>query len=259
MIALVMGSGLLGLAVGSFLNVVVYRVPRKESIVAPGSHCPRCNAAIAGRDNIPVVSWVLLKGRCRRCKAPISVRYPVVELGTAALFAGTAARLGANWALPATLCFVAGVLALAVVDADHMVLPKPIVYVTLALVAPLLTIASALDHDWRALVDAAACAIAWFIAFFLLNLAWPRALGYGDVRLALLLGLGLGWFSPWYPPLALFSGSAVGAIVGGALMVRQRMTRGQPIPFGVFLAVGSGIAIFAGPEVVDFLHSAGVA
>ena len=134
---------LLGLAVGSFLNVVIYRVPRHESIVSPRSACPTCAVPILRRDNIPVVSWLILKGRCRNCHSRISARYPLVELAGAALFAGATARFGYRWDLPAFLVLLGGLLALACIDLEHLLLPKRIVYPILGTVAALLVMASA--------------------------------------------------------------------------------------------------------------------
>ncbi len=134
---------LFGLAIGSFLNVVIYRVPRKESVVSPPSACPSCQTPISARDNIPVISWVLLRGRCRHCQAPISWQYPAVELATAALFAGTAARFGYAWELPAYLVLFAGLLALSWIDVEKLLLPKAIVRPLLVLVAELFLVASA--------------------------------------------------------------------------------------------------------------------
>src|SRR4051794_8049563 len=121
---LVAFAAVFGLIVGSFLNVVVWRVPRGESIVSPPSHCPRCDTPIAPRDNVPVVSWLLLRGKCRHCGEPISARYPLVELLTGAVFAGLAARVGLHWVLPAFLYFGAICVALALIDLDHKRLPN---------------------------------------------------------------------------------------------------------------------------------------
>src|SRR5580704_7106152 len=172
--------GVLGLMVGSFLNVVIYRVPRGESIVRPRSACPSCGAPIAGRDNIPVVSWLLLRGHCRQCAAPISGRYPLVEAGCGALFAGVAARAGDHWDLPAFLVAFAGLFALACIDAEKMVLPKRVLYPTFGLTAALFVLAAAEAGTWHRLLVAAICGVAWAAAFFVLNFASPRLLGFGD-------------------------------------------------------------------------------
>lgn len=256
MLALLIGiCALFGLAVGSFLNVVIYRVPRNESIVSPRSKCPTCAAPILERDNIPVLSWLLLRGRCRSCGSPISARYPLVELAGAALFAGTAARMGYDWELPAFLALFAGLFALSYIDVEQMILPKRIVYPTLILVAGLLLMASAITGDWRALLVAAICAAAWFVLFFAMNLASPRLLGFGDVRLAPVLGLALGWLGWRYAVLGFFSANVIGLIVGVFLITTKRMRRDQQIPYGVFLALGTAFAVYAGPELLAPLQN----
>ncbi|HEY5110700.1 MAG TPA: prepilin peptidase [Acidimicrobiales bacterium] len=248
--ALIGVCALFGLAVGSFLNVVIYRVPRHESIVSPRSRCPTCSAAIQERDNIPVVSWLILKGRCRNCHSPIAIRYPLIELAGGALFAGAAARLGFNWALPAILVFLASLLALAFIDAEHLVLPKRIVYPTLFMVGGLLILAAAVTGQWDRLGTAALYALGWWVVFFVLNFASPRLLGFGDVRLALVLGLALGWLGIRYVLLGFFTANVIGALVGVGLIVTKRMSRQQQIPYGVFLALGAAVAIYAGPELL---------
>ena len=247
---LIVFAALFGLAVGSFVNVVIYRVPRHQSIVRPRSACPHCATPILERDNIPVLSWLLLHRRCRHCREPISVRYPLVELAGGALFAGAAARLGYSWDLPAFLVLLAGLLALAGIDLEHLLLPKRLVYSTLGLVAALLTLAAAVDGQWHRLLIAAICAVGWFIAFFALNALSPRLLGFGDVRLALVLGLGLGWLGVRYVILGFFAANLIGAIIGLALIATKRIQRDQPVPYGVFLALGTALAIFAGPELL---------
>jgi leader peptidase (prepilin peptidase)/N-methyltransferase len=241
---------LLGLAIGSFLNVVIYRVPKGLSVVSPRSACPSCHAPILERDNVPVVSWLLLRGRCRQCHAQISARYPLVELACAALFAGTAARFGYNWALPAYLVLFAGLLALSVIDIETLLLPKKIVWPLSVLVTALFVLAAAVTGSWHALLVGAICGAAWFALFFLMNLASPRLLGFGDVRLAPVLGLALGWLGVRYVVLGFLAANLIGAVVGIALIATKRMTRQQQMPYGVFLAAGCAVAIFAGPEIL---------
>ena len=252
---LIVGCTLLGLAVGSFLNVVIYRVPRHESIVSPRSRCPICAAPIKEYDNIPVVSWLVLRGRCRSCQAPISPRYLVVELIGGALFGGLAARLGYAWSLPAYLVFVSSLLALSCIDLELLVLPKKIIYPTLILVTSLLVIASGALNEWDRLRVGALCGAAWFVVFFLMNFASPRILGFGDVRLAPLLGLALGWLGWRYVVLGFFAANLMGAVIGISLIAAKRLAREQPVPYGVFLSAGAALALFAGPEILSHFQN----
>ncbi len=243
---LIVLCGLLGLAIGSFLNVVIYRVPQGISVVSPRSACPSCGTQIAERDNIPVVSWLVLRGRCRNCQAPISARYPLVELSCAALFAGLAARFGYDWALPAYLVLFAGLLALSVIDVETMLLPKVIVWPLSLMVGALFVMAAAITGHWHDLVVGAVSGAAWFGLFYVMWLISPRLLGFGDVRLAPVLGLALGWLGWREVVLGFFAANLIGAVVGIVLIASHRMTRQQRIPYGVFLAAGCAVAVFAG-------------
>jgi leader peptidase (prepilin peptidase)/N-methyltransferase len=246
-LAVVCGVG--GVAIGSFLNVVIHRVPRRESIVSPHSHCPGCAAVLANRDNVPILSWVLLRGRCRTCAQPISVRYPLVELVCGALFAGAALRFGLQWALPAFLVLTAGLLALACTDIEHFLLPKRIVYPLLGLVGGLLLMAAAATGDWDRLAVAVVCGLAWSASFFAINLVDARLLAFGDVRLALVLGLGLGWLGVGDVLLGFFAANLIGAVIGMTLIIAKRTQRTSPLPYGVFLTLGAYLAIYAGPWI----------
>ncbi|MYS12039.1 prepilin peptidase [Streptomyces sp. SID6041] len=246
----VLMTGLLGLAVGSFLNVAVSRVPAGRSVLRPRSACPRCAAPIAARDNIPLVSWVLLCRRCRVCRVPIPARYPLVEALTGVLFAAEALRFGPSEVLPAALVLTAGLLALAACDAEHLLLPNRLLYPTLALTAACLLAAAVATDQWPSLGAAAACGVGAFAVFFVLHRTRPAWLGFGDVRLAGLLGAGLGWFGPLHLIFAVLSGSAAGLAVGAGLMATGRATRRTRLPFGVFLAAGAIAALLVGDPVV---------
>jgi leader peptidase (prepilin peptidase) / N-methyltransferase len=251
MLGLLIGfCALLGLVVGSFLNVVIYRVPRGESIVTPRSSCPACGKPIRERDNIPVVSWLVLHGRCRDCQAPISWQYPLVELVCGGVFAATAARFGHHWDLPAFLALFAGLLALSCIDVERMILPKAIVYPLTVVVAALLFLAAAEMGAWHDYVIGVISAAGWFVVFFAMNFASPRLLGFGDVRLSLVLGLSLGWLGVGYVLLGFFAANLIGAVVGIGLIASKRMQRESRIPYGVFLAAGCAVAVFAGPVLL---------
>ena len=251
MLGLVIGfCGLLGIAVGSFLNVVIYRVPRNESIVRPRSACPACGTPIREKDNVPVFSWLVLRGHCRDCHAPISVRYPLVEFGCGVLFASIAARFGFHWDLPAFLALGAGLLALSCIDVELMLLPKKIVYPLTIVVAALLLVAAAATGQWHHYVVGVLSAVVWFAVFYLMNLVSPRLLGFGDVRLALVLGLSLGWLGVGYVLLGFFGANLIGAVIGVTLIVTKHVDRQSRIPYGVFLALGWGVAVLAGPELL---------
>jgi leader peptidase (prepilin peptidase) / N-methyltransferase len=250
-LALLIGAcAFAGLAIGSFLNVVVYRVPLHVSIISPRSSCPTCAVPILDRDNIPVLSWLILKGRCRSCHAPISARYPLVELTCAALFAGAAGRFGFDWYLPVSLVLLASLLALSFIDLEHLVLPKTIIYTSLMIMMALLILDASLTNSWHRFLIAIICAAAWYVVFFLINATSPRVLGFGDVRFSLILGLSLGWLGIRYVILGFFSSNLVGAIIGLILIALKKRARDEPIPYGVFLSIGTAIALFAGPEIL---------
>lgn len=248
-------SAVFGLIIGSFLNVVIYRVPAGLSVVRPPSACPGCGSPVLPRDNIPVVSWLLLKGRCRACGAPISPRYPLIEGLTAAVFAVIAARLGADWILPAELLFAAGLIALAAVDVERFLIPRAILYPTSVLVAAGLVVASGFDDRWSRLWVAAACAAAAFGVFFLINFIRPAWMGFGDVRLAGLMGLALGWLGPWFVVIAFMVGNLAGALVGVVLMVAGKANRRTALPYGLFLSAGSILAILIGHPIIHWYSS----
>jgi leader peptidase (prepilin peptidase) / N-methyltransferase len=249
---LVAGSALLGLLVGSFLNVVIYRVPLKQSVTSPGSHCPGCDTPLAPRDNVPVISWLLLRGRCRTCDMPISARYPLVELLTAALFAGMAASLGADWALPAFLFFTGSLIAVSAIDIERFLVPNRIIAVTLIVCVPLLAVAAAIDGEWDQLVRGLIGAVVASGGLLVMNLINPRWMGMGDVKLALVLGLFLGWLSLGHVAVGLFLGFFFGAVGGVLLIATGIRTRKDHIPFAPFLAAGAYVTVLAGEKILDW-------
>lgn len=244
-----LGAGLLGLVVGSFLNVVVHRVPRNESVVSPPSSCPRCGSSIRPYDNVPVLSWLILRGRCRACSEPISPRYPLVEVGTAIAFAGAGAYVGLDWALPAYLYAVAVGVALTMIDLDVHRLPDVIVLPSYVVVAALLVIASWGNHDWGALVRAGLGCVILFGAYFLMMLVYPAGMGPGDVKLAGVLGLLLGWWGWAALAVGGFAAFFLGGIFAVGLMLARRAGRKSGIPFGPWMILGAAVGIAAGEQL----------
>ena len=243
-------TGVFGLLIGSFVGVVVDRVPRKESIVSPPSHCVACEAPIRPYDNIPVISYVALRGRCRACHTRIPPRDALLELGTGILFVLLAWRLGSAWALPAYCVFAATAVAISAIDIEHMRIPSAVVYATAVLGAPLLVLASAGTHDWSALESAAIGGAGAFATFFALFYAVPKGIGFGDVRFAGLCGGFLGWLG-YREVVAGFLISFVVAGVPAALLLAMHKVKRQPkIPFGPFLAAGTVIAVLFGAPII---------
>lgn len=251
---LVVFAGLLGLAVGSFLNVVIYRVPAGLSVVSPPSRCPVCEHDIRNRHNVPVLGWLILRGHCYDCKTPISPRYPVVEGVTGALFAAVAAVLlhrHLGQAVPAYLYLTAVGVALALIDFDHKRLPNAIVLPSYPVLAALLVVASALTHDWWALARAGIGGAALYAAFYALMAAYPKGMGFGDVKLAGLLGGAMAWLSWATFGVGAFGGFVLGSLVGLGVMASGRGTRKTAIPFGPFMIAGALIAIFVAQPLAD--------
>jgi leader peptidase (prepilin peptidase) / N-methyltransferase len=244
--------GIVGLVVGSFLNVVVWRVPRKESVVVPASHCPECNAPIAPYDNIPLASWVALRARCRHCHTHISARYPAVELLTGLLFAAVGARFADDWVLPAYLVFTAGLVALSLIDLEHYLLPNRVMYPVGFISVPLLFVGAALEGDLGAFVRALAAAAISFAVFYGIHTIAPSGLAFGDVRFSFLLGCFLGYLSWWHLFFGLFAGFVYGAVVGVLLIALGARSRKQRIPFGPFLAAGALTIILVGQPLIDW-------
>ena len=268
-------AGVFGAIIGSFLNVVIHRVPIEESIVFPNSRCPSCGAVIAFYDNIPVLSYLALRAKCRHCKEHISFRYPAVELLTATLFVAVAWHDGLSAALPFDLVFVSALLTLVFIDAEHMILPNVITYpgIIFALVArvaiPLLTGTPHFDDVPSLAQGALADMPIWvtslagaFIgallgggSLWLMGWTWEKlrgieAMGLGDVKMMFMVGAYLGWR---LTILTIFVGVLTGSIIGILLMARQGQRNMQMLlPFGVFLGLGAIAALLFGSPLVEW-------
>ena len=250
---------LVGLAVGSFLNVVVWRVPRGGSVVRPPSACPACGAAVRPADNVPVLSWLRLRGRCRDCSAPISPRYPLVELGTAALFVVMALRFGPDPVLPAYL-YLAGVgLALALIDLDCKRLPDALTLPSYPVLAALLAVGAALGSDSGELVRALLGGFAMYALYFALCFAYPAGMGFGDVKLAGVLGMATAWLGWGAWTVGVFLGFLYGGVWGLGLVLLRRGGRKTAVPFGPFMLLGALTAQLVGTQLAQaYLRSTGL-
>lgn len=263
----------IGAAVGSFLNVVIHRVPREESIVLPNSACPKCKVAIKPYDNIPIISWLILGGKCRNCKEPIAWRYPAVELLTAVVFVATYWQLGMTVLLPVGLVFVSVMIALIFIDAEHMILPNVITYplfvfaLVVRIVYPILFGGNSFSDTtyypvtllqgyplWvTSLAGGLLGALVCGGSLWLVGEVWKRlrgvdAMGLGDVKMMLGVGALLGWR---LGILTIFIGAFAGALIGIVLVTRQKDKDLQTqIPFGIFLGIGSIVALLFGDSMI---------
>jgi leader peptidase (prepilin peptidase)/N-methyltransferase len=247
---LVAVCALLGLVIGSFLNVVIARFPQGRSL-GGRSACPRCGRLLTPAELVPVVSWLVQRRRCRGCRAPISAQYPAVELATAAAFAGLGARFDLTLELAAYLVATAFLVALSVIDLHTRTLPRRLIYAGAAASLPLLALAALVADEPRRIATLAGGSLAAGAFFLVLHVASPGAMGFGDVRLSFLLGALLGWIGLLHVPVGLFLGFLTGAVVGAGLMVVGRAGRKTAIPFGPFLAVGAYAGIVASRAVID--------
>jgi leader peptidase (prepilin peptidase)/N-methyltransferase len=251
-------AGLFGLAIGSFLNVVVYRVPARIPLTRE-SRCPSCDTAIRPWQNVPVASWVVLRGRCAACHESIPARYPLVEFGTGLAFAAvtwlylasaadqTAGDPRAVWSevlvLVAFLYFAAISIALTLIDMDTHRLPDAIVLPSYAVAGILFTFAAFLGGDWSALVRAGAGMVTLYGFYFLLRLVRPSGMGGGDVKLAGVVGLYLGWVGWGALAVGAFSAFLIGGVIGLALILIRRATRKTAIPFGPYMLAGQSVGL----------------
>jgi len=245
-----------GLIVGSFLNVVIYRVPLGLSIVRPGSACPSCHTPISARDNIPVLSWLVLRGRCRHCGGRISARYPLVELATAATWAVLGWWAVADWAvraplLPLVIVLAGAGIALSMIDIDHHRLPDVIVLPLYPVTVVGLVVAGLLGSSWpwAAALEGAGVWLLLIGGLWLLSAG--RGMGFGDVKVAPILGATLGWLSLGSSLVGLLAAFVLGGVVGLVLLLWRRAGRGTKIPFGPYLFLGALVGLLVGQSVWD--------
>jgi leader peptidase (prepilin peptidase)/N-methyltransferase len=241
-------AALMGAVFGSFLNVVAYRLPRGESLSRPRSRCPGCQTPIKPYDNVPVLSWLALRGRCRSCRAPISWRYPFVEAATGLLCALVVIVKGPDEDALLGLALVLLLVPVTLIDLDHRIIPNRLMLIG-AVLAPAIVLLTEPDAIAEHLIAAAAAG-----GFFLLAaLAYPRGMGMGDVKLAAVLGLFLGRsVAP-----AVFLALLFGTLVGAAIIARKGAREGRKtaVPFGPFLAFGAVVGLLAGDAMVDWYIS----
>lgn len=261
--ALLIASGLLGLLIGSFLNVVVYRVPAGKSIVSPPSACPHCGAPVRAYDNIPVVSWLVLRAKCRDCGAPISLRYILVELTTGILFVLVAWRFAAGIELASTsnllvarlivliafLYLAAISVALVLIDVDTHRLPNVLTLPSYVVGVALLLAASALGGEWGALLRAVASMAILVAAYLIMAIVYRGGMGLGDVKLAGVIGLFLGWIGWGSLLVGAFSAFLLGGIFGVILLLSRRANRRSGIPFGPWMVIGAAVGVGFGESL----------
>ncbi|HRE03763.1 MAG TPA: prepilin peptidase, partial [Ilumatobacteraceae bacterium] len=241
----------LGLLIGSFLTVVVDRVPDGRSIVAPGSACGNCGLQLGPKDLVPVFSWLALRGRCRQCRAWIGVEPLVLEIATAALFCAFAVHFGLSWDLAAFCVWGAALIGLSWIDLRTKRLPRQIIHVAALVGVPLLVIAALVRDEPRRIWMAALGAGCAFVFMALVYVVSRGQMGDGDVRLAPLLGAYLGYLNPGIVAVGLFLAFLAGALVGLVLMAVGRAGRKTAVPFGPFMAAGAVAAVWAGQPLID--------
>ena len=234
--------GATGLGVGPVLSVVAHRVGGHEA-VAPLPHCWACH--------VPVVAWVLRSGRCRRRGARAPARRPLVELTSAVLMSAAALRFGLSWPLPAFCVLFASLVVVSVVDLDHLIISRRVVYPTLCITAPLLALAAVATGAWAHLGSAAIGGVVGFGSLLVVHLVAPHGMGFGDVRLAGLIGMMLGWLGLGYGVVALLLALVLASVVGVALIATRLRSRTDAVPLGPFMAVGAVLAALWGRALLD--------
>lgn len=246
--------GLAGLAVGSFLNVVIVRMPEEISLLRPPSRCPQCETQIRNADNVPVLSYLLLRGRCRSCREPIPLGYPLVEAANAALWIAAALRFGFTWALIPFLLLFSTLLAQSVIDLELYRLLDNITFPVLGISTVLIAGVSLIEGEPGRIVYALVGAVGYFAFLFIPAFLYPKGMGLGDVKLALLMGLLLGWINPLLCLYALIGASLLG-LVAGVVLYLARGRKSAEFPFGPWLALGCVLVVlFSGP-ILDFYNT----
>jgi len=238
-------AGVIGAIFGSFLNVVAYRLPRGESLSHPRSRCPHCETPIKPYDNVPVLSWLALRGKCRSCGARISARYPLVELGTGVLCALVVVAKGPDEDALLGLVLVLLLVPVTLIDLEYRIIPNTLMIIG-AVIAPTIVLLTVPDDILEYLIASVAAGAFFFVFAF----AYPRGMGMGDVKLAAVLGLFLGRsVGP-----AIFIALVTGTLVGALVIARKGVQEGRKtaVPFGPFLALGGVVALFAGDAMVDW-------
>ncbi|OYD15305.1 hypothetical protein CH330_06130 [candidate division WOR-3 bacterium JGI_Cruoil_03_51_56] len=252
---------LLGLILGSFLNVCIYRIPRGESIVTPPSHCPKCGKRIRFYDNIPVLSYLLLRGRCRFCRCSISLRYPTVELFTGLLFIAAFAKFGYTWMTPKALVMVCFLVTISAIDLEHQIIPfcLSIPGLVVGLASGFLPSVSFVDGLFGALAGAGFVLLAWLLWRYVLarifrhfGVDQKEGMGGGDLPFAAMIG---GFLGLKNTGVALFAAVVAGVIIGLIMRAAGKARRGQQIPFGPFLALGALVGLFFGSEIFNWYLS----
>jgi leader peptidase (prepilin peptidase)/N-methyltransferase len=248
---------LFGLVVGSFLNVCIYRIPRRLSIIIPSSRCPACNSSIKPWDNIPVVSYIILGGRCRFCKTRISLRYPIVEFLNAVIYVSVLWRFGFGWHTVVYFIFSSALIVIAFIDLDFQIIPDritlsgiPLGLIAGSLLLPDPFLRSSLLGIKNSLVGmAAGLGLFYLVALVGSAIYKKEALGGGDIKMMAMVGAVMGWKAVL---LTTFTGSLTGAVIGIVIMVLKGEGRQTKIPFGPFLALGAIVTLFYGQEILSF-------
>ena len=258
MVLFYVAVGLFGCFIGSFLNVVIWRVPRGESVVTPRSACTSCGNVIRWLHNIPVLSWLFLRGKCAYCGQRISARYPLVELATGISFAGVTIWAGLTWALPAYLWLAAISIALSLIDWDTKTLPNRIVFPSYPVSLALLALAAWTpggEPAWGRALDALICAAALLVLYFLIWWFFPGGMGFGDVKLAGLVGLHLGFIGIGVTVVGTFAAFFFGGSIAIALLVLKKVGRKTQLPFGPWMLIGAWFGIFWGSATWEWYLS----